>query len=159
MQNFDHVNELLGRVGKVRNRSVRAGIAWLILLLGSAILCRVPEAGAATMEQPSEAEVEPVATPDTTPRWRSPWYAGPEAAATPDVAAVSPSATPSAAKWLAEGERYLDAKDFAKALALFQRAAEGGNTDAMNQAGVIYRDGPRCRPGLRQSVAMVPRGR
>lgn len=68
------------RLGEARNRSVRARIAWLALLLGAAIVCRVPEAGGAPMEQPS-------ANGST-----------PSAAVSP-----SPNPTPSAAEWLAEG--------------------------------------------------------
>jgi TIR domain/Sel1 repeat len=45
---------------------------------------------------------------------------------------------PSAAEWLAEARRYLDAKDYANALPLLQKAASAGNTDAMYRLGVLY---------------------
>jgi hypothetical protein len=47
----------------------------------------------------------------------------------------------SAAEWLAEAQRYLDAKDFAKAVPLVQKAADGGNADAMHSLGWLYEQG------------------
>jgi len=51
------------------------------------------------------------------------------------------SPTPSAAQWVAEAQRCLEAKDFQKALALFQKAAAGGQATAMDHLGLLYRDG------------------
>jgi hypothetical protein len=44
-------------------------------------------------------------------------------------------------KWFAEAKRYLDAKQYAKALPPLQRAADAGNTDAMNRLGWLYMNG------------------
>jgi hypothetical protein len=52
----------------------------------------------------------------------------------------TPSLTPSEAEWLA-GKRYLDMKDFAKALPHLQKAADAGNADAMVGLGVLYENG------------------
>src|SRR5271154_5604641 len=84
----------VNKSGKPLNWSAGDIIARLVLLLVAAILCRAPEADAATTPAPSVS------------------------ASTPS-AGVAASPTPSAAEWLTEAERHLDAKDFAKALALF----------------------------------------
>jgi TPR repeat protein len=42
--------------------------------------------------------------------------------------------------WLEQGARYFKAGDYAKALALYQKAADVGSRDAMNNLGVLYRD-------------------
>ena len=49
-----------------------------------------------------------------------------------------PSPDPSAADWFAEAKRYLDAEDYALALAPLRKAAEAGNAEAMNQLGELY---------------------
>jgi hypothetical protein len=54
---------------------------------------------------------------------------------------VALSPTPSAADLLAQAKSYLDAKDFAKALPLLQKAADARNTDAMNNLGLMYERG------------------
>jgi TPR repeat protein/CHAT domain-containing protein/Tfp pilus assembly protein PilF len=63
----------------------------------------------------------------------------PSVGPTSPLVAVAPSPTPS--ELLAAAQRDLDAKDFAKALDLFQQAADGGSATAMNNLGVLYRDG------------------
>ena len=45
------------------------------------------------------------------------------------------------AELYAEGKRYLDAKEYTKALPVLQEAAEAGNAEAMNQLGELYRYG------------------
>src|SRR5271166_1536472 len=72
----------------------------------------------------------------------------------------TPSLTPSEAEWLA-GKRYLDMKDFAKALPHLQKAADAGNADAMVALGELYQNGqggaqgskrpptPATRPAVR----------
>jgi TPR repeat protein len=57
------------------------------------------------------------------------------------VRRVSARPPPSAAEWLAEAKHYLDAKDYANALPLLQRAAEAGNASAMYNLGVVYQNG------------------
>src|ERR1700722_11792575 len=109
-------DSLWPEMGKARNGAVRAGSPWLVLLLGIAILGKLPEADAATVEQPSASSSEPLAS-------------------------VTPSSPASAAQWLAEASRCLDVKDFAKALALFQKSAAVGRADAMDHLGLLYRDG------------------
>jgi TPR repeat protein len=54
---------------------------------------------------------------------------------------TTPTSTPTAAESFAQAQRYLDTKDFANALPLFQKAADGGNTSAMNKLGDLYYDG------------------
>jgi TPR repeat protein len=54
---------------------------------------------------------------------------------------TAPSLTLSQAEWLAEANRYLDAKDYAKALPLLQQAADAGSAEAMNSLGLLYMNG------------------
>jgi len=54
---------------------------------------------------------------------------------------TTPTSTPSAAESLAQAQRYLDAKDFAKALPRLQKSAEAGDTDAMYKLGWLYGNG------------------
>jgi len=54
---------------------------------------------------------------------------------------VSASPTPSPAECLAEAKRYLDAKDYANALPLLQKAAEAGDAKAMDDLGELYYSG------------------
>jgi uncharacterized protein len=49
--------------------------------------------------------------------------------------------TTSATELLAQARRYLDAKDFTKALPLLQKAADAGNANAMNNLGEVYYHG------------------
>ena len=65
--------------------------------------------------------------------------AEPSVSASSPLTGVAPSPTPS--ELLAAAQRDLDAKDFAKALDLFQQAADAGSATAMNNLGVLYRDG------------------
>ena len=71
---LDLVNEWVDRdslrpeIRKARNGAVRAGSTWLVLLLGTAILCKVPEAAAATTEQPSASASEPGANVTPSPK-------------------------------------------------------------------------------------------
>ncbi len=58
----------------------------------------------------------------------------------PSISAT-PIPTPSTAELLSQAQRYLDAKDFAKALPLLEQAADVGNTRAMNILGDLYYDG------------------
>jgi uncharacterized protein len=51
---------------------------------------------------------------------------------------AAPGPTLSEAESLAEAQRYLDAKDYAKALPLLQKDAAGGNLVAMNSLGDLY---------------------
>jgi TPR repeat protein len=51
---------------------------------------------------------------------------------------ATPSPTPSGADWLAEAKRYLDVKDYVKALPPLQKAADVGNAEAMNDLGRLY---------------------
>jgi WD40 repeat protein/TPR repeat protein len=46
-----------------------------------------------------------------------------------------------AADWLTEAKRYLDAKHYANALPLLQKAADASNADAMNNLGSLYEKG------------------
>jgi hypothetical protein len=55
------------------------------------------------------------------------------------LAAGAPSPTP--LEWHAGARHYLDSKDFAKALALLQKAAADGQAAAMDNLGLLYRDG------------------
>jgi TPR repeat protein len=61
------------------------------------------------------------------------------AAPTPQPIASSP--TPSGAESLAEAQRYLDTRDFAKALPLLQKVADAGNTEAMLHLDWLYEFG------------------
>jgi TPR repeat protein len=63
----------------------------------------------------------------------------PRASSTPQ--AIVPSLTPSLAEWLAEANRYVDAKDYAKALPLLQQAADAGSAEALNSLGLLYMNG------------------
>jgi TPR repeat protein len=63
----------------------------------------------------------------------------PLASSTPQPTISSP--TPSAAGSLAQAQSYLDAKDYAKALPLLQKAADAGDTNAMNSLGWLYANG------------------
>jgi TPR repeat protein/Tfp pilus assembly protein PilF len=63
----------------------------------------------------------------------------PSVGPTSPLVAVAPSPKPS--ELLVAAQRDLDAKDFAKALDLFQQAADAGSATAMNNLGVLYRDG------------------
>jgi hypothetical protein len=63
----------------------------------------------------------------------------PLASSTPQP--TTPSSTPSAAESLAQAQRYLDAKDFAKALPILQKAADAGNPVAMFALGLLYENG------------------
>jgi CHAT domain-containing protein/Sel1 repeat-containing protein len=65
--------------------------------------------------------------------------AEPSVSASSPLAAAAPSPTP--LEWLAEARHYLDSKDFAKALALLQKAAADGQAAAMDNLGLLYRDG------------------
>lgn len=56
----------------------------------------------------------------------------------PSASRASAGSTPSGADWFAEVKRYLNAKDYAKALPLLQEAAEAGNGQAMNSLGDLY---------------------
>jgi uncharacterized protein len=49
-----------------------------------------------------------------------------------------PSPAISNAEWLAEAQRYLDAKDYAKAFPLLQKAADAGDAVAMSNLGDLY---------------------
>jgi hypothetical protein len=82
-------------------------------------------------------------------QWRPPQH-GSVAAVTPSPPVIAPpltpqpttpTSTPSAAESLDQAQRYLDMKDFANALPLLQKAADGGNTSAMNKLGDLYYDG------------------
>jgi len=53
----------------------------------------------------------------------------------------APTLTPSQAEGLTEANRYLDAKDYTKALPLLQRAADAGSIGAMNSLGLLYTNG------------------
>jgi TPR repeat protein len=53
----------------------------------------------------------------------------------------SPSPTPSGADQFAEAKRYLNAKDYAKALPLLQEAADAGSAAAMYNLGWLYEYG------------------
>ena len=50
---------------------------------------------------------------------------------------ISVSPTPSTAGWLAEVQHYVDAKDYANALPLLQRAAQAGDADALYRLGEL----------------------
>jgi TPR repeat protein len=52
-----------------------------------------------------------------------------------------PSPSPSGADWSAEAKRYLDAKDYAMAFPLLQKAADAGDADAMDNLAWLYRNG------------------
>jgi TPR repeat protein/formylglycine-generating enzyme required for sulfatase activity len=65
----------------------------------------------------------------------------PSIGATPTPQPTTPSPSPSAAESLAQAQRYLDTKDFAKALPLLQKSADEGNATAMNNLGTLYGDG------------------
>jgi uncharacterized protein len=54
---------------------------------------------------------------------------------------TAPSLTPSLAEWLADANRYLDAKDYVKALPFLQQAAAAGSAEAMNNLGMLYLNG------------------
>jgi hypothetical protein len=112
--------------GKAEKRSARARSALVVLLLGLAILWRVSEADAATIEQPSAS--------GSTGK-------GVEPSTSTPAAAVSPGSCPPGAQWLAEAQVQLDSRDFPKALVLFQKAAADGQATAMDHLGPLYRDG------------------
>jgi TPR repeat protein len=57
------------------------------------------------------------------------------------VGQPSASPTPSPADGLAEAKRYLEAKDYAKALPLLQKAAAAGDAEAMSNLAELYRYG------------------
>jgi hypothetical protein len=78
---------------------------------------------------------------------------------TPSASQASPSPTPSGAEWSAEAKRYLDAKDYAKALPPLQKAVEAGNAEALNQLGELYYDGDGRCSRLRPGAPVVPKGR
>jgi CHAT domain-containing protein len=67
--------------------------------------------------------------------------AEPSVSASSPVAATTPIPTPSGSELLGEAQSCLNAKDFAKALALFQKAATDGQAAAMDSLGELYRDG------------------
>lgn len=50
----------------------------------------------------------------------------------------SPRITPSSPEGFAEAKRYLDAKDYATALPLLQKAADAGNPEAVDRLGGLY---------------------
>jgi TPR repeat protein len=62
----------------------------------------------------------------------------PSITATPTSQPTTPSPTPSVAELLAQAQRYLKLNNFAEALPLLQKAADAGNTDAMNNLGSLY---------------------
>jgi TPR repeat protein len=66
--------------------------------------------------------------------------ASPSPTASVRQALTSPT-PPSVADWLAEAERYLDAKDYAQALPLLRKAAETDKAEALNQLGELYYSG------------------
>jgi TPR repeat protein/CHAT domain-containing protein len=76
--------------------------------------------------------------------------AEPSVSASSPLAIGTPSPTPS--EWLAEAQRYLDGKDFAKALALLQKAAADGQAAAMDNLGVLYRDGNGVTQDYRKAL-------
>jgi CHAT domain/Sel1 repeat len=65
--------------------------------------------------------------------------AEPSVSVSTSLAAAAPSPTP--LEWLAEARRCLDAKDFVRALVLLQKAAADGQGAAMDNLGLLYRDG------------------
>ncbi len=71
----------------------------------------------------------------------APVESGGSTSPTPLVSQVSPSPSPSGAEGLTEAKHYLDLGDYAKALSPLQKAADGGNTSAMNNLGDLYYDG------------------
>jgi len=85
-----------------------------------------------------EVAVKPTAQPTASMAMAIP---SPSISATPTPQPTTPSPTPSAAESLAQAKSYLDAKDFAKALPLLQKAADAGDTDAMLNLGWLYANG------------------
>jgi TPR repeat protein len=67
--------------------------------------------------------------------------AQPSVSANTPVAGIPPSSTPSVARWLAEAQHYLDAKDYDKALPLLQKAADAGDPAAIFNLGLLYKNG------------------
>jgi tetratricopeptide (TPR) repeat protein len=104
-------------LGKAMGWPVRSRKAWLVLIFCFAILASEREPCAAT---------EPSASPD-------------EAAA-----AVGPSPSPS--ELVAQGERALKEKEYAKAVTLFEKAALAGDSNAMYLLGRTYRRGDGIGP-------------
>jgi len=113
-----------------------------------------PSPAASTAPAPSAAATPVVAeTTQTQPEQTAasspspaPETPAPSAAASPMVAEAQPqseqlaepSPAVSEAETLAEAQRYLDAKDYAKALPLLQKDAAAGNLIAMNNLGDFY---------------------
>ena len=54
---------------------------------------------------------------------------------------VLPTPTPSATEQRAEAQRHLKAREYKQAQPLLQKAADVGNTDAMDLLGQLYKDG------------------
>jgi hypothetical protein len=117
----------------------------------------VPTAGPSNSPNPtplSKAKSPiPLRAPDSLPRIQlkpgvsireSPLFTKPSVSllATPTPApSNSPSPTPSGADQFAEAKRYLNAKDYAKALPPLQEAADAGSAAAMYNLGGLYEYG------------------
>jgi len=93
----------------------------------------------AAVVQVSPSPVQHSQPTSTGPAVPAPSSALPLVSSTPQPTA--PSLTPSLAEWLAEANRYLDAKDYVKALPLLQQAADAGSAEAMNNLGMLYLNG------------------
>jgi ribose transport system substrate-binding protein len=83
---------------------------------------RPPAIATPTVEEKAPLEPQVVVQPTTQPT-------EPVAVAVPSPSlSTTPILTPFAAKFLSQAKRYLDAEEFAKALPLLQKAADGGKT-------------------------------
>jgi TPR repeat protein len=60
---------------------------------------------------------------------------------TPLVSQASPRPGLSGVGWFAEAKRYLDIKDYVKALPFLEKAADAGNAEGMNGLGLLYEQG------------------
>jgi TPR repeat protein/serine/threonine protein kinase len=128
--------------GKRKLHPVAAVLGFLALVLGL---------GAGVGIYFGSRHPEPKPTEFQTPSRPSFGESTPVAITTPPPthSTFIPPPEPSAAESLAEAQRYIDAKDFEKAVPLLEKAADAGNGFAMEKLGALYRDGQ----GVRQDYA------